>query len=131
MTIRITPYLRKVLALDAATSGLAGIAMIAGGGLIAGFTGLPAQLLLWAGVVLVPWTAALAFFATREAMPRLALVDIAAVNALWVAASVGLLMTGWIAPNLLGVLFVLAQAAAVLLFTLLQLAALRPAAHAA
>lgn len=131
MTIRISPYLRKVLALDAATSGVAGIAMIAGSGLIAGLTDLPSALLFWAGVVLVPWTAALAFFASREAMPRLALVDIAAVNALWVAASVALLATGWVAPNVLGVLFVLAQAGAVMLFTVLQVQALRPAAQAA
>lgn len=131
MTIRVSPFLRRVLALDAATSGVAGIAMIAGAGLIAGFTDLPEQLLFWAGIVLLPWAAALAYFATRVAMPRLALIDIAAVNALWVAASIGLLATGWIAPNMFGVLFVLAQAAAVLLFTLLQIGALRPTAHAA
>ncbi|MBO6719179.1 MAG: hypothetical protein JJ913_14575 [Rhizobiaceae bacterium] len=131
MTIRITPYLRRVLALDAATSGIAGVAMIAGNGLIAGLTDLPQQLLFWAGVVLVPWTAALAFFASREAMPRLALVDVAAINALWVAASVALLATGWIAPNMLGVMFVLAQAAAVALFTVLQVGALRAEAQAA
>lgn len=131
MTIRISPFLRRVLALDAATSGVASIAMIGGAGLIAGFTNLPSGLLFWAGIVLLPWTAALAFFASRATMPRLALVDIAAVNALWVAASIGLLVTGWIAPNILGVLFVLAQAAAVLIFTLLQVKALRPAAQAA
>jgi hypothetical protein len=131
MTIRISPYLRRVLALDAVTSGVAGIAMIAGAGMIAGLTGLPSALLFWAGIVLLPWTAALTFFASRQAIPRLALVDIAAINALWVAASVGLLVTGWIAPNVLGVLFVLAQAGAVLVFTLLQVGALRPAAQTA
>jgi hypothetical protein len=131
MTIRISPYLRKVLAFDAVTSGVAGIAMIAGSSMIAGLTELPSQLLFWAGVVLLPWTAALSFFASRETMPRLALVDIAAVNALWVAASLALLVTGWIAPNMLGVLFVLAQAAAVLVYTVLQLGALRPAVQTA
>ncbi|MEX0955465.1 MAG: hypothetical protein WDZ83_09665 [Rhizobiaceae bacterium] len=125
MTIRISPHLRTLLALDAATSGIAAVAMIAGAGLIAGFTNLPSGLLFWAGIVLVPWTAALAFFASREAMPRMALVDIVAVNALWVAASVGLLATGWISPNLFGVLFVLAQAAAVAVYALMQAGVLR------
>jgi hypothetical protein len=125
MTIRISPYLRNLLALDAATSGIAAVAMIAGAGLIAGFTNLPSGLLFWAGIVLLPWTAALAFFASRDAMPRMALVDIAAVNALWVAASLGLLMTGWIAPNVFGVLFLLAQAAAVAVYALLQAGVLR------
>ena len=127
MTVRISPYLRTLLAMDAATSGVAAAAMIAGASLIASFTNLPSGLLFWAGIMLLPWTAALAFFASREAMPRMALVDIVAVNALWVAASVGLLATGWIAPNLFGVVFVLTQAAAVLLFTILQVRALRTA----
>lgn len=131
MTIHISTFLRRVLVLDAATSGIAGIAMIAGAGFIAGLTGLPQQLLFWAGVVLVPWTAALAFFASRETMPRLALVDIAAINVLWVAASIALLLTGWIAPNGFGILFVLAQAAAVAVYAMLQASALRGVAQAA
>lgn len=131
MTVRISPYLRTLLALDAATSGVAAVAMIAGAGLIASFTNLPSGLLFWAGMVLLPWTAALAFLASREAMPRMALVDIVAVNALWVAASVGLLATGWIAPNLFGVVFVLAQAAAVAVYALLQAGVLRQAERTA
>lgn len=131
MTVRISPYLRNLLTLDAATSGVAAVAMIAGASLIANFTNLPSGLLFWAGIVLLPWTAALAFFASRQAMPRMALVDIVAVNALWVAASFGLLATGWISPNLFGVVFVLAQAAAVLLFTILQLQVVRQEVRAA
>ena len=131
MSIQITPYVRNVLALDAATSGLAGIAMIAGAGLISGLTGLPSNLLFWAGVVLLPWTALLVYFARRSAMSRIAMIDIAAINALWVAASIGVLVAGLVSPNMLGVAFVLIQAAAVLLFTVLQMGVLRSSAQPA
>jgi hypothetical protein len=46
-------------------------------------------------------------------------------NVLWAAASVLVLLSGWVAPNALGVAFVLAQAAVVGLFGQLQAMALR------
>ncbi len=131
MTIHISTFLRRVLALDAATSGVAAVALVFAAGPLAELTGLPQPLLFWAGIVLVPWTAALAIFSSRTTMPRLALVDIAAINALWVAASVALLATGWVSPNTFGILFVLAQAAGVAVYALLQAGALRQSAQAA
>lgn len=131
MTIHISTFLRRVLALDAATSGVAAVALVFAAGPLAELTGLPQPLLFWAGIVLVPWTAALAIFSSRATMPRLALVDIAAINALWVAASVALLATGWVSPNTFGILFVLAQAAGVAVYALLQAGALRQSAQAA
>lgn len=131
MSIAITPFLRKVLYLDAATSGAAGVLCIFGASFLAPLTGLPEGLLFWAGLVLVPFVAMLLALARRSAAPRLVLIDVAAINALWVAASLGLLASGLVEPNIIGILFVLAQALAVALFAALQFIALRAAPAAA
>ena len=47
------------------------------------------------------------------------------INALWVAESVAILALGWVAPNALGVAFVLAQALIVAVFAGLQAVGLR------
>jgi len=125
MFIHTTTSLRRVLAFDAAMSGLAAIAFAAGAGIIAFLTELPHGLVFWSGIVLVPWTVFLGWYARREQMPRIVLVDIVAVNALWTAASFGLLLSGVIQPNALGVALVVAQAIMVGVLTALQFAALR------
>ena len=92
--------------------------------------GPPAGLLFWSGVVPVPPGAGLVLFARRETAPRLVLVDIVGLNALWVAASFGLLASGLVQPTALGIAFVIAQALAVALFAGLQWSGLRRAAAA-
>jgi hypothetical protein len=134
MTIRVTPFLRRALALDAAMSGLAAAAFVAGAGLIASLTMLPQALLFWAGVVLVPWTALLGWAATRGELASLLVKDVIGVNVLWAAASFGLLVSGMVQPNALGVALVVVQAIAVAVFAWLQSVGLRdrsPAAGAA
>jgi hypothetical protein len=131
MTTTITPFLRKTLVLDAAVSGAAAVLMVAGAGLLAPLTGLPQPLLFWSGLVLVPFVAMLVLTARRETAPRLVLVDIVALNALWVAASFGLLVSGLVQPTVLGIAFVIVQAAAVALFAELQWIGLRRARAAA
>jgi len=131
MSISVTPFLRNVLLADAVISGGAAALMIAGAGLLSPLLELPAGLLFWAGLALVPFVAMLAVIARRTQVAKLLLVDIVAINALWVAGSFGLLLSGAVAPNTLGVLFVAAQAVAVALFALLQLIALRRASAVA
>jgi hypothetical protein len=53
---------------------------------------------------------------------------IIAANAVWALASVALLVSGWIAPNVLGVIFVAMQAAVVAVFGELQFIGLRRSA---
>jgi hypothetical protein len=127
MSITVTPYLRNVLLLDGLVSGAAGIVMAAGASLLSPFLALPEQLLFWAGVVLLPWCAALVFFARRQSLSRFAMLEIVAINGLWVVASFGIMVTGMVQPNLLGVLFVSAQALTVAMFLALQVGALRGA----
>lgn len=127
MSVPMTSFLKKTLVLDAVVTGAAGLLMAAGASLLGPFLNLPAGLLFWSGIVLFPFVAMLAVVARREAAPRMVLIDIVAINALWVVASFGIMLAGLVEPNLLGVLFVSAQALAVALFAALQASALRAA----
>jgi hypothetical protein len=131
MTVTITPFLRNVLAADAAVSGAAAILMIAGAPYLSPLLGLPSGLLFWAGVVLVPFVALLLATLRRQSVPRLIMIDIIAINALWVAASFGLLFSGLVSPNALGIAFVTAQALAVAVLAELQFVGMRRAKNAA
>jgi len=131
MAIANTPYVRNVLLLDGLVSGAAGVVMAAGASFLAPLLNIPQPLLFWAGLVLLPWCLALVYLSRRDAVPRLAMIDVIAINVLWVAASFGLMIAGAIAPNLLGIAFVSAQALTVALFAILQLGILRAAPAAA
>ena len=98
--------------------------MAAGASLLAPLLELPAALLFWAGLALVPFVAMLLLVARRPVAPRPLLTAIVATNALWVIGSFALLLSTAIAPNMLGVAFVTAQALAVALFAGLQWVAL-------
>ena len=78
-----------------------------------------------AGLILVPFVGFVVWVGTREVVARGAVWTIIAANALWVAASIGLLVGGWVAPTALGYAFVIAQAAVVALFAELQYAGLK------
>ncbi len=117
--------LRNVLVLDAAASGATGLLAIVASGLLAWLLELPAGLLLGAGLVLVPYVLFVVYTATRPAIPRAAVWTIIVANALWAIASVLLLLSGWVAPNALGVAFVLVQAGVVALHGQLQYMGLR------
>ncbi|MGQ9367882.1 hypothetical protein [Azospirillum sp. ST 5-10] len=117
MTIRFSPSrLRRVLLADAATCAVAGTVLLAGAGGLSGPLGLPVALLGGAGAVLLACAAAVLLLATRPAMPRPAVGAVIALNALWAADSVALLLSGWVQPTGLGTAFVLAQAVLVLAF---------------
>jgi hypothetical protein len=117
-------FLRAVLFADAAASGATGLLMIAGASFLAGLLAVPAALLFEAGVILVPYVALVLWVSTRAAIPVGPVRFIIGLNALWTLASIGLLLSGLIAPNMLGVAFILFQAAAVGLLGLLQYLAL-------
>lgn len=127
MSISVTPFLRNVLMADAVVSGAAGVLMIAGAGILGPFLELPSSLLFWAGIALIPFVAMLFVVARRPSVSRLMLVDIIAINALWVVASFALLFSGMVEPNLLGIVFVSAQALTVALLAELQFVGFRRA----
>ena len=124
-TIHPTPFLRNVMLIDAAASGATAALLIAGASLLDGLLGLPVALMREAGLILVPYVAFVAWVGTREGIARGAVWAIIATNALWAIASVGLLVSGLVAPTILGTAFVIAQAAVVALLGELQYAGLK------
>jgi hypothetical protein len=125
MSVQITSFLRNAFTLDAVVSGAAAIVMAGGASFLAPILGLPSGLLFWAGIALVPFVALLVMVSRRDEASRLLVIDIVAINALWVAGSILLLVSGWVQPTALGYAFVIAQALAVALFAELQFVGLR------
>jgi hypothetical protein len=118
-------FLRLALIADAAVSGATGLLAFAGAGILDGLTGLPMELLRYAGLSLIPYAAIVAYVGTRPNISRAAVWAIVAYNALWSIDSVVLLMSGTVAPTALGYAFVIFQAAVVAGFAGLQVAGLR------
>lgn len=128
--LRTSTFLRWVLFADAATCIATGLLMMLGSGLLEQFLGLPAELLRYAGVSLAPFAAFLVYLATRENLSPPAVWTAIVLNMLWTAASLLLLMTGWVAPTELGYTFVIAQALGVAVFASLEYFGLRRLATA-
>ncbi len=122
MTLVHHMTLRSVLAADAVASGVMGILLLAGAGVLDSAFDLPATFLRTVGALLLPWFAWLAVVATRTVIRRTAVRFVIAVNLGWVAASILLLFTGWVEPNALGIAFIIVQAMAVVVFALAQIA---------
>jgi hypothetical protein len=118
-------FLRTVLLIDAATCVATGLLMALGADVVAGLTAVPAPLLRYAGVSLFPVAAFIALVGTRDRLAPPAVFVVIAGNALWVAGSVLLLVSGLIAPNVLGYVFVSGQAAAVAVLAELEYFGLR------
>jgi hypothetical protein len=119
------PALRWLLAVDTITCTAAGLLMILAANPLADATDLPVNLLRITGLVLVPYVFFLIVLVTRETIPWNGAAAVVGINAAWVAASIGILISGLATPNGFGVLFVLAQAAGVLLLAVLQYVRLR------
>jgi CHASE2 domain-containing sensor protein len=113
------------LVADAATSGAAGLLMALDAEFLADLLRVPASLLFYAGLILLPWAALVAWLATRETLPRAGVWAVIGGNALWAADSVLLLLTGWIEPNGMGLAVVIVQAVAVIVFAERQYSGLR------
>lgn len=121
-------FLRTVLLADALVSGATGVLMTLAAGVLEPMLQVPAPLLRGAGLALLPYAALVAMLARREVLPRGAVWAVVGCNALWAVDCVALLLTGWIAPNALGVAFILVQAAVVAAFAELQVVGLRRSA---
>jgi hypothetical protein len=122
-TMHSSNALQNVLLLDAATCVGAGALMAFGSNFVASLTALPAPLLFWAGLILFPIAALMAYAGLQAAPPRPLVWLIVLGNIGWVAASLGVF--AFIAPNALGYVFILAQAAAVAVLALLEHSALQ------
>jgi len=125
MTYDPSRWLRRVLLVDAATSGAMGLLLVVAASLLAPMLGLPAALLDYAGLSLIPFAALVCWVATRQQLPRPGVWAIIACNAVWSADSILLLLSGYLAPTVLGTAFVVAQAAIVAILAELEHVGLR------
>ena len=120
MTLQLSTLLRRTLGFDAATCAAMGVAMTAGGLPLGKITGLPPALLMIAGLVLLAVAAVMAWLARRHSAPAPTVWLVLGGNAGWVAASVALLVSGWVQPTLVGELFIIVQALGVVGLTGLE-----------
>jgi hypothetical protein len=118
-------FLRRTLWLDSAVSGTTGFLMWLGADGLEPWLAIPGAVFRVAGVSLLPFAALLVALATRPTVPKSAIAAVIVANALWVVASIALLVSGQVAPTLLGYAFVIVQAVAVLGFAELQWVGLR------
>ena len=120
--IHPSTFLSRALLADAIFSGVAAVALTLGVGTLAPFLNLPEALLRETGLFLIAYTALVGWLATRSSLMK-ALVLF--VNAAWTLGSIALLFSGAVSPNLLGQVFIVAQAIATGVFAELQYIGLR------
>lgn len=130
LPVRVSTFLRRVLLADAVLSSATGALLTFGSGTLSPLLGLPAPLLVVSGLVCLGFAALVGWLGLSSAAPRGLLWFVVAGNALWAIDSVLLLVTGWVDPTLLGIAFVLFQAAVVAVLAELQFVGLRRAAVA-
>jgi hypothetical protein len=131
MRIASTQLLRRALWADAIVSGMTGLLMIVGAGLLTDLLAIPAPLLRTVGLMLPPYAAFVAWLATRPAPSRAVVWIVIVGNVLYALDCVLILLTGWLAPTMLGAAFVLMQAVVVFAFAELQYVGLQRATAAA
>jgi hypothetical protein len=129
MSITRSPdFLRRVLWADTASCLASGALQLLAIDALGDWLQLPRALLLETGVFLVAYGLLVGWIAMRPVLPRRLVLAIAGGNLGWAAACMLLLLAGpWVQPSALGVAWVLAQAATVLVLARLQWLGLRNA----
>lgn len=122
--------LRRALQADTLFSGVSALMLTFGAGALAPLLNLPEAFLRETGLFLIAYTALVGWLSTRTTVvpPLIWLVVIG--NAVWALASIALLFSDAIAPNLLGTIMIAAQAIVVGVFAELQYMGLRRSAEA-
>ena len=118
-------FLRRAILGDAVFSGASAVLLTLGAGALAPLLELPEALLRETGLFLIAYAMLVGWLGTRQAMPKSLVVIVIAGNAAWTLASIALLFSGAVAPNLAGEAFIAAQAIAVGALAELQFVGLR------
>jgi hypothetical protein len=108
--IHASLLLRRAFLLDTITSGMMAMLLTFGAAELAPLLNLPEPLLRETGLVLIAYTALVGWLATRQSMPKALVLIVIAINAVWTVASIALLFSSAVTPNLLGQIFIAAQA---------------------
>ena len=117
--------LRWALAVDAAVTGVNGLAYLALAGPLHDLFGIPAADLRVIGAFLVVFAAGVALVALRPAPAAAAVGAIVAANVVWAVASVIAAVTDLWSPTTVGTAWTVLQAGVVALFAALQAAGRR------
>lgn len=117
--------LRPLLMADVIFSGSATAVLLLAAAVLAAPLGLPEVVLRFIGLIMIPFVAYLVWLVRRDPVPAGAAWPIVIINALWVVASILVLVAGWFEPTGLGLAFVIGQAVVVGLFAELGFFALR------
>jgi hypothetical protein len=125
MSLVPSPLLRRVLLADAVLSAAFGLVMFAGADLFAELFGLPANLVRYSGLILLPFAGWVGWLAQEETVARGAIVAVIGLNLVWAVDGLLLLAFGWLTPNLLGSLFLAVQALMVAGFAVVEAGGLR------
>lgn len=123
-TRALTLPLRTVLRLDGLVCLAMGGALVALADSLAGPTGLTPTFLTLAGALLLPVGLFILAVAWPAEPPRAGVALVVAGNALWVVASIGVVVTAVVNPTPLGTMLILGQAAAVAVIAVLEAAPL-------
>jgi hypothetical protein len=118
-------FLRRALLADAIFSGVSAVLLSLGASALASLLNLPEALLRETGLFLIAYAALVGWLGTRQSILRPLVWIVIAGNAAWALASISLLFSGSVTPNLLGVAAVAMQAIAVGVFAELQYVGLR------
>ena len=128
--IHPSSFLRRAILADAIFSGVSAVLLTFGAGALALWLSLPEALLRETGVFLIAYAALVGWLGTQQSMPKPLVVIVIAGNAAWTLASIALLFSGAVTPNLLGEAFVAIQAIAVGALAELQYLGLRKSGDA-
>jgi hypothetical protein len=115
--------IRPLLALDAATCAAMALLLLLGAGPLSALALIPADLLFYAGLVLVLVSVFMATISSRAHPAGWAVKTIIFGNVAWVIASLALPVLGAFTPNALGWIFLVGQSAGVAVLTWLELRA--------
>lgn len=123
--IHPSAFLSRALQADAIFSGISAAGLTLGAGLLAPFLNLPEALLRETGLFLIAYAAFVGWLGTRSSLLKALVIFVVVGNAAWTLASITLLFSGAVTPNLLGEVTVVAQAIATGVFAELQYIGLR------
>jgi hypothetical protein len=118
-------FLRRAIQADAIFSGMSALLLTFDARALAPLLDLPEALLRETGLFLIAYTALVGWLGTRHSMAKLLVMIVIAGNAAWTLASISLLFSGAVTPNILGEAFVVAQAIATGVLAELQYIGLR------
>jgi len=123
--INPSQFLRRAIQADAIFSGVSAVLLTFGAGELAPLLNLPEALLRETGLFLIAYAALVGWLGTRQTMPKALVAIVIAGNAAWTLASIALLLSDVVSPNLLGEAAIALQAIVVGVLAELQYIGLR------